>query len=230
MSEQNEIVRPQDLANYIWRIANGMGDTVETLIKKTVDAFESEEEERIAGENKRIASENKRIASENERQAVMGNLVEALEGIKQLISGESKAALSIAYPVGAVYISFEKTSPSVLFGGTWEAIEDGRFLMATEGLAEIKGGASDHNHLAGNLFAEFGMSGFNLNEIRWNDRYVPSGYTPDGYVETNASATLINNIDTGSTNNNHVTQVGGETANGNNIPPYITVFMWRRIA
>lgn len=33
------------------------------------------------------------------------------------------------YPVGAIYISYDSTSPATLFGGTWTAI-NGRFLLA----------------------------------------------------------------------------------------------------
>ena len=35
------------------------------------------------------------------------------------------------YPVGAVYISVNSTSPASLFGGTWESIS-GRFLLGAD--------------------------------------------------------------------------------------------------
>lgn len=37
--------------------------------------------------------------------------------------------LNLAYPVGAIYMSVNSTSPATLFGGTWERIQD-RFLLA----------------------------------------------------------------------------------------------------
>lgn len=38
--------------------------------------------------------------------------------------------LDIIYPIGSVYISFEATSPSELFGGTWVEIPSGYYLRS----------------------------------------------------------------------------------------------------
>lgn len=49
----------------------------------------------------------------------------------------------LAYPVGAVYISYVSTSPASLFGGTWTAIT-GRFPYFNAGTAT--GGSNTHAH------------------------------------------------------------------------------------
>ena len=36
-----------------------------------------------------------------------------------------KTIFDMVYPVGAIYISINEASPSVLFGGTWEQIQGG---------------------------------------------------------------------------------------------------------
>ena len=43
---------------------------------------------------------------------------------------ERSALLNMVYPIGSIYMSTGSTNPSVLFGGTWQAIED-RFLLAS---------------------------------------------------------------------------------------------------
>lgn len=52
-----------------------------------------------------------------------------------------KSLLDMVYPVGALYLSAAATSPSVLFGGTWEAVED-RFLLACGTHAALSTGGS----------------------------------------------------------------------------------------
>ena len=68
----------------------------------------------------------------------------------------SSFALTIddIYPVGSIYMSVSSTSPSTLFGGTWQKIE-GRFLLAASSSYEVEstGGSNDaivvsHTHSA----------------------------------------------------------------------------------
>jgi len=49
----------------------------------------------------------------------------------------------IIYPIGSVYMTFDATNPSSLFGGTWEKVED-RFLLGsgTETLGATGGSAT----------------------------------------------------------------------------------------
>lgn len=51
--------------------------------------------------------------------------------------------VNIVYPVGSIYMSVSSTSPSTLFGGTWEALE-GRFLIGANNTytAGATGGAA----------------------------------------------------------------------------------------
>ena len=40
--------------------------------------------------------------------------------------------MGLKYPVGAIYMSVDETSPALLFGGTWVEIEDKILLAAGE--------------------------------------------------------------------------------------------------
>ena len=51
-----------------------------------------------------------------------------------------------AYPVGAIYMSMNPTSPAEIFGGTWEALDEGRVLIGanTEYPVGATGGEKTH--------------------------------------------------------------------------------------
>lgn len=53
--------------------------------------------------------------------------------IKYKLSNTYTSLLDLIYPIGALYISAEKTSPATLFGGTWAQITDGAALRAANG-------------------------------------------------------------------------------------------------
>lgn len=62
------------------------------------------------------------------------------------LGGKTLAEIMLAlYPVGAVYISVNSTSPASLFGGTWESI-GGRFLLGADSTytAGSTGGEATH--------------------------------------------------------------------------------------
>ena len=60
--------------------------------------------------------------------------------------------LDSVYPIGAIYISVSNTSPSVLFGGTWEEIQ-GRFLLgrSSDHAAGSTGGEETHTLTAAEM-------------------------------------------------------------------------------
>ncbi len=53
-----------------------------------------------------------------------------------------KKVLLASHPIGSYYVSEDSTSPSELFGGQWEALEDGCTIVACSSNAGTKGGAN----------------------------------------------------------------------------------------
>lgn len=126
------------------------------------------------------------------------------------------------YPVGSIYMSINETNPSELFGGEWEQIED-KFLLAcgTKYQNGSTGGREDsvivqhtHTGTSGRGFVTH-TEGQGVAENR-----LASG--------TNYYAPTI----TSSDNWYSVSQVGntGESGTGKNMPPYLAVYCWVRIA
>lgn len=118
-----------------------------------------------------------------------------------------------AYPVNSIYISYSHTSPAELFGGTWERIED-RFLWGCKSTESIgaTGGESSHT-LAVNEMPSHSHPFISTNEY---------SSTSGGW---NAPA-----WGPGSKNTAAITGFAGDGAAHNNMPPYIQVSIWRRIA
>lgn len=124
------------------------------------------------------------------------------------------------YPIGSIYISVINTNPKEYFGGTWQSFGSGRVLVGvdtaqTEFNTVMKtGGEKTHT--------------LNTNEMPRHSHTVPgwlgSAQWAIGYVWLRAAAGDGNTQGANSTND-----TGGGQAH-NNLQPYITVYMWRRVA
>lgn len=123
--------------------------------------------------------------------------------------------IDLVYPVGAVYISMNQTSPQTLFGGTWTQIQ-GRFLIGagTAYPAGSTGGEATHT--------------LTRNEIP--DHAHSFKYT--GQSETiGVNAVRLYQA----ASNQYNAYSGGQSSNcggqaHNNLPPYMAVYMWTRTA
>ena len=66
---------------------------------------------------------------------------------KEYVDNHGGLTIDDIYPVGSIYMSVNNTSPSTLFGGTWEQIKDTFLLSAGNTYtAGNTGGSATHNH------------------------------------------------------------------------------------
>lgn len=117
-------------------------------------------------------------------------------------------------PVGCLYMSFESTSPATLFGGSWTQLKD-RFLLAvgdTYKSAGLTGGETTHTLTVAEMPSH---------------RHKPSEGQFHSYVSTGGSDTVNSGSNFKSVQ--YTEEVGGGAAH-NNMPPYLAVYMWKRIA
>ena len=145
---------------------------------------------------------------------------------------DSRLSLSDIYPVGSIYLSVNSTSPASLFGGVWERIQD-RFLLAAGDTytAGSTGGSADA------VVVRHG------GHVRPSEAESGSIATADWEVAPNSSNSYYMSIDKLNAHDDRRTftkeygnEVGfrtlykGESGTGKNMPPYLTVYMWKRIA
>lgn len=136
-----------------------------------------------------------------------------------------RAALLAANPVGKLWASDDPTSPASIVGGTWEQIKDCFILAAGDTYAAgSTGGSANHNHSIGDLFASLYYMGNYVDyhfsgNAEWSPNY--KNIFPGGLSETDTS---------GITHYNGVTVYGSPTKEAGNLPPYIAMYVWKRVA
>ena len=125
------------------------------------------------------------------------------------------------YPIGSIYMSVNSTSPSTLFGGTWEQIKD-RFLLAcgdTYSNGATGGSANavvvSHTHTQTQHRHQVGGKEWSTGTGKESARINTSNRTA-GYKYTDYQAPTINS--------------SGESGVGKNMPPYLAVYVWKRTA
>lgn len=124
----------------------------------------------------------------------------------------TKAIGLLAYPVGAVYISYVSTSPASLFGGTWTAIT-GRFPYFNAGTAT--GGSNTHTLTVAQMPSHSHSSGNGNPLVATRPDYVkPCMANGSAYWYAQQVG---------------LTSTGGSAAH-NNMPAYQTLYAWRRTA
>lgn len=123
------------------------------------------------------------------------------------------------YPIGSIYISVNSTSPATLFGGTWEQLKD-RFLLSAGNTytAGSTGGEANHtltmDEMPSHSHSTDRNAGWPSNDVGsdgWSINY--NRYETAPYATWHAGTE----------------NTGGSQAH-NNMPPYLTVYMWKRIS
>ena len=119
------------------------------------------------------------------------------------------------YPVGSIYTSVSATSPNELFGGEWEQIEN-RFLLAcgSEYEAGSIGGEATH--------------ALTIDEMPQHDHNDGTDHTRAFAVSTGGTGTSAVVFSDPQYGTRGTTTAGGNQPH-NNMPPYVAVYVWKRI-
>ena len=204
------------------------------------------EQNRAASESQRRSAETERAKAEEKRRDYYEEVDQYILGIEEVqkgyISEQSDAValvnLKRVYPVGAIYMSVKETSPAELFGGTWERLKD-RFLLGAGDsyAAGATGGGDAHSHTH-DLWAdicilsessEHRSKGTVFMKEKQHENFVYMDYV----LQDNGALTRVvlpSRGETGAIGYKRATNVGGTIGTSNNMPPYLAVYMWRRVA
>ena len=159
----------------------------------------------------KLAYGNPSLFIDTRKSSVGVNCLPSQSGVLQLGDSAWLTAQG-AYPVGAIYLSVTDANPAALFGGTWERI-GGRFLLGADSTytAGSTGGKAAHT-LA-------------VDEMPRHDDEV------DDFDESgNAAPSMaVQARDKGGFGGDVQTMYAGVGKANDNLPPYLAVYMWKRV-
>lgn len=123
--------------------------------------------------------------------------------------------LTYVYPVGSIYISTNNVSPATFLGGNWTQLKD-RFLLAT-----------------GNTFTPGQTGGEISHTLTANEMPSHNHNTSASGRSTTISTGSGYSVAVADAYGSQVAYKTGSTGGGqahNNMPPYLAVYMWKRIS
>ncbi len=136
----------------------------------------------------------------------------------------------LIYPVGSFYISAKSTNPATLFGGTWEQIQ-GRFLLGRSSSYPVgsMGGEATHTLTESEMPSH---KGHLSSGIAGGAPYGKGNYK--GFLNSSVMTAYGDggrgwNVYAGNEIHPASEAVGGGQSH-NNMPPYLSVYIWKRTA
>lgn len=132
--------------------------------------------------------------------------------IKQLLNPQ-------AFPIGAIYTTFDTTEPGSLFGGTWTRLDQGAF---------IRGAANNQTTAVDNTVTGEATHTLSYNEMPNHLHQFPyyqsnNGYSGIWYIRQRSAYAYY------STKPNYWTVSTGGGQAHENMPPYYSAYVWQRV-
>ena len=161
-----------------------------------------------------LTSKNNKFSLDSEGNLVVNSIMANNFNRPDNIQGYQDI-IDVIYPIGSLYMSVSSISPSTLFGGTWEQLKD-RFLL----------GAGD-TYAAGNTGGEATHT-LTINEMPSHTHKIYGALSGQNISASNVGNDWRVMLGVG-WSVERLTNTGGGQAH-NNMPPYLTVYMWKRVS
>lgn len=194
-------------ANYVTATdVNGeIDDAGQTYVTETLlsSELEKKQDKLVSGINVRTINGNSILGS--------GDIV---------IKNDNADILNLVYPVGSIYLSVNEVNPSTLFGfGEWEMIKD-TFLLGAGDTYQAGSTGGEATHI------------LTVNEMPSHTHNFAFGFGTALHGATTyayGSYDYAEWVDNYRDSPNMVYGSGGNQPH-NNMPPYLTVYIWKRIS
>ena len=148
------------------------------------------------------------------------------------------ATVQAMYPVGSIYINAtNSTNPATLLGfGTWSAFGAGRVPVGFDAgnsnfnAAEKTGGSADAVLVSHSHSGTTSNAGYHAHTFRADNFDAFDGLQFGGNASFQTGIGGLTTDGAGDHNHSFTTSTVGSSATNANLPPYITVYMWKRTA
>ncbi|MGM0220067.1 phage baseplate protein [Enterococcus sp. AZ126] len=127
--------------------------------------------------------------------------------------------LNLTYPVGAIYTSINENDPASLFGGIWERYATGKTLIGV-----------DENDPVFNSSGKTGGEKAHTLTVAEMPNHTHAYEVGNGNATTVNRSSGYNNAGSGTQSGDVNTKGAGGGQAHNNLPPYVTTYMWVRTA
>ena len=145
--------------------------------------------------------------------------------------------VDLLYPIGSIYLSVNNINPGTLFGGTWVAFGSGKTLVGVDpndtdfDTAEETGGEKVHTLIEDelpNITGDIGTMA-SVNTFASGIIHDASGaFSPNTSTQKSRTGRPVDGENATSYTKCDL-EIGGDQPH-NNMPPYITCYMWKRTA
>ena len=158
--------------------------------------------------------------------AALGTALAALHQTVDALQSALSQKPDLVYQVGDIHITTSTQSPAAIYGGTWEQLKD-RFLLAA-GSAYAAGSTGGE---AAHTLTENEMPRHYHDLAQQNTAATTKLGLWDSYIKSNYQ--VLDQVYDSTQNIKaymYGTRSAGSGAAHNNLPPYLAVYMWRRVA
>lgn len=223
-----------------------------------VPIYTSEQLAKVGTGETAYSSETGKVYTFSDDKTYMfyGESEDITDVINRIVSNVVNEKVASIYPVGSIYLSTTETNPGTYLGGVWESYGQGRTLIGAGEGTDTNG--NRQNFLAGTVGGEY-VHTLSIEEMPshthiqnghehncrawlagyagWNERTVSGIY----YVQDWTHGHILNGDAKDYTGNIALSNMGisswvtatnqntGGSQSHNNVQPYITCYMWKRV-
>lgn len=166
-----------------------------------------------------------------EQDTAIANAQSTAENALNVANGAVKTAdlLNKVYPVGAIYMSENNVSPASFLGGGWVQIKDLFLLGCGDKHAVREMGGEESHTLTIQEMPKHGHKTWSSNSGYSGNTIGPAQGSSQGIGTTEHKSTYTNGYwEHGGTKRLVIGREGGSLPH-NNMPPYVAVYIWKRI-